>query len=328
MRIRTYKLLALCIISTIAFLVAPALAQARTEKIRSIAYSFLINRYGGWTGPENLLGDPQHWVVDSIIAANPSHLRITDAANTCEPGECFTMQPKDNAVARQLRELRDAGIKLGTAINIAHTDGGRKRSVQDVVDHACKMKQADDENLYSWIFLDFSSSQPKRLEIANKIRSGKGCPAGGWRIMTNSSGYKKSYHLARGALAHAKRFSLLVGGSDSAIKERLVEAARGQRPILTDSDHRFLEDVKKKYPEAYPVLKLEVPNQVAQIFAELPTDVQSSLIEKWARGQERNGYKMIYPLFVFPGNHPPYNSLEELTYQLMVSLMALDSWKL
>lgn len=324
MPVRAYKNLAACLLAGVAFLVAPAMAQAKVAPIRSIAYSFLINRYGGWTGPENLLGAPQSWVADAIIDANPSHLRITDAANTCDPSECFTLQPNDPAIAREMRQMRDAGIKLGAAINIAFTDDGKRRSVSDVVNHACRIKQADDEDFYDWIFLDFATSQPNRLEIANKIRSGKGCPAGGWQIVTNSSGYKKSNKMPRGAIAHAKRFSLLVGGSDATIKQRLVDAARGRRPVLTDSDHRFLEDVAKKYPEAYPVLKLEVPNQAGQIFAELPTDVQVSLLEKWARAQKRYGFKMIYPLFVFPGNHPGYNSITELTYELMVGLMALD----
>ena len=328
MSVRAYKHLALCLLAGLTFLVAPAMAQAKTEPIRSIAYSFLINRYGGWTGPEGLLGNPQTWVVDAIIAADPSHLRITDAANTCGSGECFTLQPNEPEIAREMRQLRDAGIKLGAAVNIAFTDGGGRRSVSDVVNHACRIKQADDENFYSWIFLDFATSQPNRLEIANKVRAGKSCPAGGWRIITNSSGYKKSNEMPRGAIAHAKRFSLLVGGSDATIKQRLIDAAAGRRPVLTDSDHRFLDDVSKKYPEAYPVLKLEVPNQAGEIFAELPLDVQLSLLEKWARGQKRNGYKMIYPLFVFPGNQAEYDSIAEGTYALMLSLMALDRTRL
>ena len=318
------QLAAACLVAVISALALPLLAHARTQQIDSIAYAFLLNRHGGWTGPETVAGVPESWVADRVIAAHPSHLRVTDAASTCTHSECYTLQPNSVAVALQLRRMRDAGIKLGAAINIARSDHGR-RSISDVVDHACRIKQADRENLYSWLFLDFSSSQPKRFEIATKIKRGTGCDAGGWNVITNSSGYKKSYRLVRGALGHAKRFSLLVGGSDSAIKERLIDAAEGRRSTLTDDDRRFLKDVKRKYPGADPMLKLEVPHQTGRIFAELPGRVQRSLLEKWARGQRRHGYKMVFPLFVFPGNQPSYNSLAEGTYELMVDLMGLGA---
>src|SRR5690606_21964841 len=148
----------------------------------------------------------------------------TSAANQCDARECYTLQPNRPEVRRELRRLRDAGIKLGAAINTARTVGGRTRTVQDVVNHACRIKQADRENnFYSWLFLDFMRSQPRRLKIANRIRSGKGCPAGGWRIVTNSSGYKKSIKMPRGASAHAKRFSLLVG-KRNVVRRRLIAA--------------------------------------------------------------------------------------------------------
>ena len=318
------KIAVACVATLTAALVLPALASARgPANIDDIAYAFLLNRHGGWTGPEQPNGEPESWVADKVIEANPSHLRVTDAASTCGAGECYTLQPNSPDVRRQLERMRDAGIKLGAAINIARSDHG-KRSVSEVVEHACRIKQADDHNLYSWIFLDFSSSQPKRFQIATKIKRGTGCSAGGWDVITNSSGYKKSYKLVRGALGHAKRFSLLVGGSDAKIKQRLIEAAEGRRSAITADDERFLADAKKKYKGAQPLLKLEVPNQTGNIFAQLSGDVQRALLERWSNAQRRQGFKMIYPLFVFPGNQPEYDSVAEGTYDLMVDLIAHD----
>jgi hypothetical protein len=297
------QLTAACLLAALSALALPALAHARGGgHIDDMAYGIVINRHGAWTGPEKAGGKPKSWVAKRVIAAHPSHLRVTDAASTCTRRECYRLRPQRSA-RRQLRRMRDAGIKLGAAINIARSDHG-PRSVSDVVDHACKIKKADRADLYSWIFLDFASSQPRRHEIANKIKRGKGCSAGGWNVVTNSSGYKKTYNLANGALGHAKRFSVLVGGSESEIKQRLVDVAEGRRSAINSADKRFLEDVDRKYPGAQPLLKLEVPNQTGRIFAELTTRVQRSVLKRWSKAQRRRHFKVVYPLFVFPGNRP------------------------
>lgn len=306
---------------------APKAHAAPIEEVNGFAYAFLLNRHGGWTGPTNSNREPLKWVVDRIIEANPSHLRLTAAANTCKKGECYTLKPNRPSVAAEMRRLRDAGIKLGAAVNIARTKGGKRRTVKDVVNHACRIKKADKGNFYSWIFLDFSRSQPKRREIGNRIRKGTGCSAGGWKIVTNSSGYKRTLRMPNGAVAHAKRFSLLVGGTKKQIKKRLRAAANGKRSVLAANDRRFITDVKRKYPRSYPILKLEVPHQSGKIFAQMPANVQRKLLERWAKVGRRKGFKIIYPLFVFPsGNYVAYDSVAEGTYDTMVGLMELDNW--
>lgn len=323
-----FRALALALAAFAALVAALAAAPtadsvAKRENVRSIAYAFLINKHGGWSGPTDGR-DPRPGIVDRIIEANPSHLRVTSAANQCDSRECYTLEPNRPAVRRELLRLRAAGIKLGAAVNTARTVGGQRRTVEDVVDHACRIKQRAGE-YYDWLFLDFMRSQPKRLKIANRIKRGKGCPAGGWKIVTNSSGYRKKIKMPRGAAAHAKRFSLLVG-KRNVVRKRLKKAARGKRSVLVAADRRFIRDVKRKYPDAWPILKLEAPNQTGGIFAQLSTDVQRSLLDKWAAASRRVGFKVIHPLFVYPAGsgHHVYDSVNEGTYDLLVRLIAAD----
>jgi hypothetical protein len=299
-------------------------AEAGTsrENVRSIAYAFLINKHGGWSGPTQGR-DPRPEIINRIIQADPSHLRITSAANQCDRRACYTLAPNRPSVRDALMALKEAGIKLGAAINTARTVGGKRRTVKDVVDHACRMKKRVGR-LYDWLFLDFMRSQPKRLAIANRIKRGKGCPAGGWKLITNSSGYKKSIRMPSGAAAHAKRFSLLVGNR-KVVRKRLIKAARGKRSVLVESDRRFLRDVKRKYAEAWPILKLEAPNQTGA-FSTLSTKVQRSLLKRWAVASRRMGFKVIHPLFVYPAGkgHTVYDSVREGTYDLIADLIARD----
>jgi hypothetical protein len=305
-------------------LLAPSAdAGTKRENVRSIAYAFLINKHGGWSGPTQGR-DPRPGIVNRILQANPSHLRITSAANQCDRRACYTLAPNRPEVRDELMRLKDAGIKLGAAINTARTVGGKRRTVKDVVNHACRIKKRSG-HLYDWLFLDFMRSQPKRLAIANRIKRGKGCSAGGWKIVTNSSGYKKSIKMPSGAAAHAKRFSLLVG-KRKAVRKRLIKASRGKRSVLVEADRRFIRDVKRKYPEAWPVLKLEAPNQTGRVFAKLSTKVQRGLLERWAAASRRMGFKVIHPLFVYPAGkgHTVYDSVSEGTYDLLVKLIARD----
>ena len=262
-------------------------------------------------------------MIDDILRARPTHLRLSHPPNRCIGGQCSTLQPRDPAVLKQLLRLRDAGIKIGAALNIAREirDGRyRRRSPDEVVRHACRIKRADTHGLYDWLFLDFVHEAPRARQITRRITFGTRCPDARWRTMTNASGYRARPQLPRDAIAHAKRFSLLVGPA-AQVRRRLAAAAAGEGPILTRADRLFLADVRRNYPRAAALLKLEIPHQTGRIFGAL----ERQLLERWARAQRRLGFTTIYPLFIYPGgSQPNYDSREQGTFERIAELLGAD----
>jgi hypothetical protein len=299
----------------------------RRYRIGGFAYALLLNRHGAWTGPRLPSGEPDFSVIDDILELAPTHLRLTQPPNRCVRGQCATLQPRDPEVLAQLLRLRDAGIKIGAALNIAREIRAgryRRRSPDEVVRHACRIKRADAHGLYDWLFLDFVTEAPRARQITRRITFGTRCPDARWRTMTNASGYLARPNLPRDAIAHAKRFSLLVAPADRLWK-RLHAAAAGRRPALMPADRRFIADVRRKFPRAMPILKLEVPHQAGRIFGVLDREVQASLLRRWARAQYRHGFRIIYPLFIYPGGiQPSYDSRHHGTFDVIANLLAAD----
>lgn len=302
-------------------------APARRPRIGGIAYAMLLDHHGDWTGPRLPSGEPDFSVIDDILAVGPTHLRLTQPPNRCVRDLCPTLQPNDPEVLAQLLRLRDAGIKIGAALNIAREirDGRRRRrSPDEVVRHACRIKRADVHGLYDWLFLDFVAEAPRAHAINRRITKGGGCSAGRWRTMINASGVGSAKNLPRGAFAHARRFRLLVAPR-AVVLRRVRAAAAGRRGALTPSDRRFVAEVRRRRPHAMPVLKLEVPHQAGRVFAGLSRDTQLALLRRWAQAQHRHGFRMIYPLFIYPGGgHPVYDSRSQGTFELMGGLLRRD----
>lgn len=140
-------------------------------------------------------------MIEDIVAHPefdpPQYLRAGKARNDCSiaPGaECTTGVPVTPAepcpsvssLPSQftvdtpycaLRGLKDVGVEIGVVVGAAgDEDEGAKppRSVQDITYQACRIRQADTENLYDFMFLDlsFKLDDANLVEAVTKLQGG------------------------------------------------------------------------------------------------------------------------------------------------------------
>ena len=234
-----------------------------------------------------------------------------------------------------LRALNDLGIKLGVIVGAEqHNPDGKPtaRSVAELTYHACVVNQADQDNLYDFMFLDqsFRLKDAELKDVVTKIQGGiywnpaamqyERCPAGGWpHLITNDTTYPQRT-LATGAWAHAKRFDVLGRTGEPLLP--MVEVATGQRPALTQKDLDFIRDVEVNDPGSHPILRFENPSQTDRL-AQLGRGVQCQLLRRLAEGQQPAGYSMLYPFYVHavPAKPRTYDSLFRGTFRRQAELI-------
>lgn len=293
-------------------------------QLYDMAYTVFLSKKGEWIGPRKADGSIDLSIIDDIIEqrrgfARPKFLRMTTASNDCpdprrEP--CWTGVPAEGTKEYEaLRDLKDAGMKIGVAINVYRKpeppegcdegwDDPTKRNrcirpVSEVVAHAKEINDTDG-NLYDYIFLDFA---PRRTpaggagvddlqEVVDRVRD----EAGWARRMTNATGFSSEnrQNTAHGMWGDAKRFEIFRGAD---WKEKVDRVLSGEWEAIRPEDMRFINFIEDHRPDSYAILKLEVPGQVRR-FGQLASHEQEKLLRLWARGQAEYGYKMMYPLFI------------------------------
>ncbi len=267
---------------------------------------------GTWAGPRLADGEPDTGIVDHIVAARPTHLRVTLASNDAEQD----LQPQSEAVRTAYERLVAADISLGAAIT-GHRDE------DEVVAHACRIKAADARGYYGWLFIDFASRSRHVKRLVRRIRAGDGCPAGGWeRVWVNASGRKAGF--PRQAAAVAKRMDV-VGGPQRWRKWRREarRIARGRAPALIAKDRRWVRRAHRR--GVRPVLKLEVPWQTGTMFAPLSRKTQRRLLVRWTKAARRMRFDFIFPIYVhkaFARSH--YDARREGTYGLIRRILVRE----
>jgi hypothetical protein len=316
-------------------------AKPKRAPLNSIGYGILINSWGRWVAPRED-GEPDWDVIESLLRARPAYMRVTSTGNRCprpspEAKRCHLAQPGNPVVAEWLYRLKEAGIKLGVGIN-AYYRKKKPRPVRGVIRHACALNEADTSGLYDFLFLDFPLQRSDRAlqTLIDKIHRGRRCPAGGWRLIMTNDTFFHSPNAASPAdrvWVHAKRFELLDGEEDRARdrgkvpewKEKARLAAAGRIPSILAEDRSFIRQIRRRHPNSHAVLKLEVSYQTGDRFGKLSTRNQKRLLKRWSAAQRRQGFKLIYPLYVHRGRaEHHYDSRAEGTYRLIRRLICRD----
>lgn len=347
-------------------LALPAQAPAAKPLPDGMAYATMLFRDGTWlcNGKRRGYSCDQHsrdiaarLLEDAASEApgeyaSPQWLRVGTASAICANGAverwalvpgtnrqadgCETGVPKPPPTGAcpdpdaeewcAMKALKDAGFKLGVAINACNKDRATKlckRDVREVAWHACAIKKADRGELFDYIFLDFAWQQKRALQtIVNLVRFGrhdrygKGarrkCIQAGrhlkWDlVMTNDrlTPFWKRNPYPKRVWIHANHVRVLGGDPGSAMDSNrdgdLTDEGWYQRaiaassksdgswngPIIDQLDRRFIRRVYRSDPRGYPMLKLEMPSQTAKL-AMLPPENQCVLIARWARAQTQN----------------------------------------
>lgn len=294
--------------------VAAANPGARFGDLYDVGWCTILND-GNWIGPRNADGSIDRSLIDDIIEkakgyARPKYLRVTEASyvvGTEVPAE----GTEEYAI---LRELVDAGIKVGVAINILRKPepqqgcdvgwddpvvaGRCVRTAEDSIAQAKAIKAAAGD-IYDWIFLDFAWGRtPAGVYGLNDLQQVvDGIHDAGWsRIMINATGFATDQltYLPQRVWGIAKHFQLLLGDD---WQENVEKVVTGQAPALESEDLEYIDFINRYRPESYSVLKFEIPTQI-QEFRQLSSADQNTLLKLWAAAQEEYDYTMIYPLFV------------------------------
>jgi hypothetical protein len=312
--------------------------KPKRAPVNSIAYGVLLNSWGRWVGPREG-GEPDYEIIERLRSAHPAYLRVTTPGNRCpkrlpDAKPCMDAQPGNPIVAGWLQQLRKAGISLGAGIN-AYYRKNKARPARGVIRQACAIKKANANGLYDFVFLDFALRRRHVLQrVIDRIHSGRGCSAGGWRlIMTNDTIFHSpdAADPAARVWAHAKRFSLL-DPEDGRDKGKVPDwkqdarlAARRKIPSILAPDRSFIHGIRRRYPHSHVVLKLEVPHQTGDRFGRLSSRIQRRLLRRWGRAEERQGFKTIFPLYVHQGRaKDDYVSWKEGTFRLQKRLICMN----
>lgn len=364
MRLRYHRTCALMLASlgaTVLALVlagAPAMANA---KIR-MADAFLVDSTGAWFCPGDKVecdpgrigklatsqGFAEELLRPGVLNKGRLYLRAAKARNDCREGTpCATVgvpkrepgcqPPASDTPFCALLSLKDANVRLGIVISAKRDDPGTDdetpREPSDLAWQACKIRQADRDHLYDFVFIDYTFKMSYRatreavrmiqkgLIIKGgkraKCRSDDGKDLGRWpHVITNDTtwNYKsKDYSLKTGAWAHAKRLGV-IGEKD--------HKAPTRESGFTANDLRFIKRVHQA--NSQPVLRLEVTPDTSE-FAGLGQPLQCSLLKTWAGAQRKLDYTLLFPLFVHGVRKEqtvPYNSLLEGTFTPQLSLIA------
>lgn len=297
-------------------LAAAATTGHRTKfgDLYDIGWCTILND-GKWIGPRNADGSIDRSLIDDIVQkakgyARPKFLRVTEAS--------YVVGTEIPAVGTEeydiLRELVDAGVKVGVAINVLRKPepqqgcdpgwddpvvaGRCVRTAEDSIGQAHTIKAAAGD-IYDWIFLDFAWGRtPAGVYGLNDLQQiVDGIHDAGWpRIMINATGFDTDQltYLPRRVWGIAKHFQLLYGDD---WQTNVAQVIDGNASAIETEDLEFTDFIAKYRPESYPILKFEIPTQI-QEFKQLSAADQNTLLALWAQAQQTDRYTMIYPLFV------------------------------
>lgn len=294
--------------------------------MHNVAYCTILND-GKWIGPRNADGTADLTVVDDIIQRSrgadlPSYVRVTEASYVLG-----TETPAaDSDGDRAIRKLVEAGIGVGVAINVLRKSKPASgcpvgwddpvipercvRTVEDNIAQAKMIREAAGA-LYDWIFLDFAWGRTPvgvyGLDDLQQVIDG--IAAAGWdRIMINATGFPPDGfdQIPQRLWGSARHFGLL---NEDDWQGAVADAIAGRRRAITDEDEAFADFITHFRPDSHAVLKLEIPTQIQKL-RQLSTDDQNRLLTLWARAQQPDQLKMIYPLFTH-GDHPLGNQARQ-----------------
>jgi hypothetical protein len=284
---------------------APSIAEEKAgnapkpeDRPVSIAWSVLVNMRGNWvctTEPEV--------AVPALIESGVQYIRAGGAA-----GPALDAGIPNEDVAPWLRKLQDAGIKIGVVLFLQNKAVSSERFIE-------KAKVLKDSGYYDWIMLDgMRRVRPELQEIIDALHDM------GWeKVMLNTSPWadvpgkkKQTAPLPTGIWSYATMFHSLTR-----------EVVPDEDDVLVQADIDFVAKIHQKFPESLAVLKFEIPWQMGR-FEQEPREKQEQLLSRWAEGQQKENYVMIYPLFTgsSAGREPrDYNALEAGTWDRQVELM-------
>ena len=344
--------------TTSVFAAAPAATSLAAPM--KMADMFLVEQHGGWFcgGAQQLNGancPNKHNSVDAarmLLGALPNgsddlYLRVAKARNNCADGQlprlgmlrpvCDTGVPApaecpdDSTPFCTLKSLRKRGVNLGVVIGAEVKQAAR--SAADLAWHSCQIANTDDENLYSFVWLDeVAHLDPTELTKAvtsiqaGRFVDGTFCDPSltaqqPLKVVTNDRTWQPGAHtLGTGAWAHAKRIELLQK-SDARIGRG---ATRDVSRALVRNDLAFVRAVNA-IGGSNAVLRLELPAQTS-LLSTFSADTQCSLLKRWTQLGRRHGYTLIDPIYVHgaarpPRAHHPYDSIAEGTFGLQMALI-------
>lgn len=296
-------------------LVGGALAaptEAKEPGPRDFAYGMVLNNRGDWRGPKLADGSPDYRIIDTLLAARPTWVRVAPAPY----GSNRLMNPKGE-VAEQVWRLRQAGIGLGFGVNSGKPMKGSPRDKagdgyrtgKEVVDHMQAVVEAS-PHLYDVVLLDFAILWRER----HLQRIVDGARRLGLKPIVNASGMNKEgtpISIPKGAWAFQKAAQVLRGPD---WRKQARRVARGKRPTLWNNDRKFIRTISRRRKGATPILRFTVPEGVVFRFEKLSQRTQKGVLRRLARRQGPKGYAMTYPLYVpgFPvsyrGGADPYDA--------------------
>ncbi|MDQ3933071.1 MAG: hypothetical protein M3340_00385 [Actinomycetota bacterium] len=288
----------------------------------------------------------------------PEYLRATKARNNCDSTGCPTgippkpptpCPPAGTAVYTNeqaycaLADLKGMGVKLGVVVGADEDDkGDDQRPVREIAKHACAIRQADQDHLIDFMFLDLAYKLKERLEktvyrivrgqVHDPEKGWVSCSAGGWpKLITNDTTWAPDAptNLKTDAWAHARHLDLLEGADWF---DRAAKVARESGDGVTGNDFAFIRAAKKTGAKA--ILRFEVTNQSSRFGNpnRLTLSDRCVLLRKWARPQLQSpDFRFIHPLYVHgaakdddPNTEDSwhtYDSIEKGTFALSMHLI-------
>lgn len=303
----------------------PGATASASPQPRDFAYGMVLAKGGGWRGPTYADGRPNYRIIDAIRQARPNYVRVGPA-----PYQTNAVMAPRGETEQQLRSLKASGIQLGVGVNSGRPMKGSNlaqqgyglRPAEDVIEHARRIKNAS-PGLYDFMLLDFAVLHDER----RMQRIVAGVRALGFRTIVNAGGVGRNnaeLPLPKGAWAF-QRATTSLGGPDWRRTARRI--ANFKQPVLGEPERAFIRDQRKRRPNAHPMLRFTVPEQVVFRFAKLSRSTQRGLLTRLARAQSRWHYSMTYPLWLpgmaesYRGGARAYDARGEGTYWHQVKLM-------
>lgn len=306
------RLLHIWVFSVVILALGTTVAEARLPPPSDFSYGMVLNNQGNWRGPKLADGSPDYRIIDTLIRARPTWVRVAPAPY----GSDRLMNPQGET-ARQVWRLRQAGIALGFGVNSGKPMKGSPldkagfgyRSAKEVVEHMRAVVEAS-PGLYDVVLLDFAVLWRER----HLQRIVSGARRLGLLPIVNASGLDKDGRpttIPKGAWAFQKAAQVLRSPN---WRKQARQVSRGKRPVLWNSDRKFVRTINRRRKNATPILRFTVPEGVVFRFEKLSRRTQRGVLKRLAQRQRPVGYNMTYPLYVpgmpesYRGGANPYDS--------------------